>query len=47
MREKGVLEQYMKTHKRDPALKYHFNQKFDFAVAYEPMYMDVSLNKYT
>ncbi|KAM4047759.1 gastricsin-like [Anomaloglossus baeobatrachus] len=39
MREKGILEPYMKTHKRDPALKY-FNQKFDFAVAYEPMYMD-------
>ncbi|XP_075706767.1 gastricsin-like [Rhinoderma darwinii] len=40
MREKGILEQYMKTHKRDPALKYHFNQNVDFAVAYEPMYMD-------
>ncbi|XP_073472022.1 gastricsin-like [Aquarana catesbeiana] len=40
MREKGVLDEYMKTHKRDPALKYNFNQKFDFAVAYEPMYMD-------
>ncbi|KAG9485398.1 gastricsin-like [Eleutherodactylus coqui] len=40
MREKGVLEQYMKTHKRDPGLKYHFNQNVDFAVAYEPMYMD-------
>ncbi|XP_056416645.1 gastricsin-like isoform X1 [Hyla sarda] len=40
MRDKGVLEEYMKTHKRDPGLKYHFNQNFDFAVAYEPMYMD-------
>ncbi|KAG8589107.1 hypothetical protein GDO81_006261 [Engystomops pustulosus] len=40
MREKGVLDQYMKTHKRDPAIKYHLNQKYDFAVAYEPMYMD-------
>ncbi|XP_063813314.1 gastricsin-like [Pseudophryne corroboree] len=40
MREKGILTEYMKTHKREPALKYHFNQKFDFAVAYEPMYMD-------
>ncbi|XP_073522905.1 gastricsin-like [Phyllobates terribilis] len=39
MREKGILESYMKTHKRDPALKY-FNQNVDFAVAYEPMYMD-------
>ncbi|KAM9319226.1 gastricsin-like [Gastrophryne carolinensis] len=40
MREKGILDEFMKTHKRDPALKYHFNQKNDFAVAYEPMYMD-------
>ncbi|KAM4796926.1 gastricsin-like [Rhinophrynus dorsalis] len=32
MREKGVS-----THKRDPALKYNFNHKYDFAVAYEPM----------
>ncbi|XP_063300440.1 gastricsin-like [Pelobates fuscus] len=40
MREKGVLKEFMKTHKRDPALKYGFNQKNDFAVAYEPMYMD-------
>ncbi|XP_069802048.1 gastricsin-like [Dendropsophus ebraccatus] len=40
MREQGVLDHYMKTHRRDPALKYHFNQKMDFAVAYEPMYMD-------
>ncbi|OCT57848.1 gastricsin isoform X2 [Xenopus laevis] len=40
MREKGILKEFMKTHKRDPALKYHFNQKYDFAVAYEPMYMD-------
>ncbi|XP_073398569.1 gastricsin-like [Dendrobates tinctorius] len=39
MRDMGILDSYMKTHKRDPALKY-FNQKFDFAVAYEPMYMD-------
>ncbi|XP_068120974.1 gastricsin-like isoform X2 [Hyperolius riggenbachi] len=40
MREKGILNEYMKTHKRDPALKYNFNQKNDFAIAYEPMYMD-------
>ncbi|KAM8976457.1 gastricsin-like isoform 2-T2 [Pelodytes ibericus] len=40
MREKGVLNEFMKTHKRDPALKYNFNHKYDFAVAYEPMYMD-------
>ncbi|MEE6511469.1 hypothetical protein FKM82_018022 [Ascaphus truei] len=40
MKEKGVLEEFMKTHKRDPAMKYNFNQKNDFAVAYEPMYMD-------
>uniref|UniRef100_A0A8C5LPT2 Peptidase A1 domain-containing protein n=1 Tax=Leptobrachium leishanense TaxID=445787 RepID=A0A8C5LPT2_9ANUR len=40
MKEMGVLRDFMKTHKRDPALKYNFNQKNDFAVAYEPMYMD-------
>ncbi|CAH2221088.1 gastricsin-like [Pelobates cultripes] len=40
MREKGVLKEFMKTHKRDPAMKYSYNHKFDFAVAYEPMYMD-------
>ncbi|KAM8976708.1 gastricsin-like isoform 1-T1 [Pelodytes ibericus] len=40
MKEKGVLEEFMKTHKRDPAMKYSYNHKFDFAVAYEPMYMD-------
>ncbi|XP_078500855.1 gastricsin-like [Lissotriton helveticus] len=40
MRDHGVLEQFMKTHKRDPALKYNFNRKNDFAIAYEPMYMD-------
>ncbi|KAE8623474.1 hypothetical protein XENTR_v10005624 [Xenopus tropicalis] len=40
MRERGILKEFMKTHKRDPALKYHFNEKYDFAVAYEPMYMD-------
>ncbi|XP_069488686.1 gastricsin-like [Ambystoma mexicanum] len=41
MRDHGVLEQFMKSHhKRDPALKYNLNQRSDFAVAYEPMYMD-------
>ncbi|XP_053560681.1 gastricsin-like [Bombina bombina] len=40
MKEKGVLDEFMKTHKRDPAMKYQYNQKLDFAVAYEPMYMD-------
>ncbi|XP_075706766.1 gastricsin-like [Rhinoderma darwinii] len=40
MKEKGVLEQFMKTHKRDPAMKYSFNHKNDFAIVYEPMNMD-------
>ncbi|KAM4796923.1 gastricsin-like [Rhinophrynus dorsalis] len=40
MKEKGVLEDFMKTHKRDPAMKYSYNHKYGFAVAYEPMYMD-------
>ncbi|XP_072494525.1 gastricsin-like [Notamacropus eugenii] len=40
MKEKGVLHDYLKTHKQDPATKY-FNK---FAVGYEPLtnYMDVS-----
>ncbi|XP_074833369.1 gastricsin [Carettochelys insculpta] len=40
MKEKGVLVEYLKHHKADPALKYRFNQ---FNVADEPMaYMDAS-----
>uniref|UniRef100_K7G067 Gastricsin n=1 Tax=Pelodiscus sinensis TaxID=13735 RepID=K7G067_PELSI len=40
MKEKGVLVEYLKNHKADPALKYHFNQ---YNVAYEPMaYMDAA-----
>ncbi|XP_043861517.1 gastricsin-like [Dromiciops gliroides] len=40
MKEKGVLHDYLRNHKRDPATKY-FNQ---FAVGYEPLdnYMDMS-----
>lgn len=42
MKEKGVLEDYLKQHKFDPAKKYHFNE---YNVAFEPMaYMDVSLS---
>ncbi|XP_077155646.1 gastricsin-like isoform X2 [Ranitomeya variabilis] len=40
MKEKGVLEQFTKTHKRDPAMKYSFNHRNNFAIAYEPMNMD-------
>ncbi|XP_054836902.1 gastricsin-like [Eublepharis macularius] len=40
MKEKGVLEDFLKHHKVDPAMKYHFN---DYNVAFEPMaYMDAS-----
>ena len=40
MKEKGILEDFLRTHKYDPAQKYRFN---DFSVASEPMdYMDVS-----
>lgn len=40
MREKGLLGDFLRTHKYDPAQKYHFS---DFSVLYEPMsYMDVS-----
>ncbi|CAM4681783.1 unnamed protein product, partial [Lepidochelys olivacea] len=38
MKEKGVLVDYLKHHKPDPASKYRFNQ---YNVAFEPMaYMD-------
>uniref|UniRef100_A0A8C6AEQ9 Aspartic peptidase N-terminal domain-containing protein n=1 Tax=Marmota marmota marmota TaxID=9994 RepID=A0A8C6AEQ9_MARMA len=40
MREKGLLGDFLRTHKYDPAQKYRFS---DFSVLYEPMtYMDVS-----
>nr|XP_060629048.1 gastricsin-like [Anolis sagrei ordinatus] len=40
MKEKGVLEDFLKHHNHDPAMKYHFNE---YNVAYEPMaYMDAS-----
>lgn len=40
MKEKGLLEEFLKNHKYDPAQKYRYT---DFSVAYEPMaYMDVS-----
>ncbi|XP_042093452.1 gastricsin isoform X3 [Ovis aries] len=39
MKEKGLLEDFLRTYKHDPAQKYHFG---DFSVATEPMdYMDV------
>ncbi|XP_029428498.1 gastricsin-like [Rhinatrema bivittatum] len=38
MKEKGVLENYLRTHRLNPALKYNFN---NFAVADESMYFDV------
>nr|XP_014347678.1 PREDICTED: gastricsin [Latimeria chalumnae] len=42
LREQGLLEDYLKNHKQDPALKYH-PELYD-EVAYEPLhnYMDVS-----
>ncbi|XP_039392751.1 gastricsin-like [Mauremys reevesii] len=40
MKEKGVLVEYLKHHKTDPASKYRFNE---YSVAFEPMaYMDAS-----
>ncbi|XP_040838905.1 gastricsin [Ochotona curzoniae] len=40
LREKGLLKDFLKTHKHDPALKYRFD---DFSVTYEPMdYLDAS-----
>jgi hypothetical protein len=38
-----LLEEFLKTHKYDPARKYRANNFGDFSVLYEPMgYMDVS-----
>ncbi|XP_054424725.1 gastricsin [Pteronotus mesoamericanus] len=40
MKEKGLLEEFLKNHKHDPVKKYHFS---DFSVSYEPMaYMDAA-----
>uniref|UniRef100_A0A8C9NY81 Gastricsin n=1 Tax=Spermophilus dauricus TaxID=99837 RepID=A0A8C9NY81_SPEDA len=40
MREKGLLGDFLRTHKYDPAQKYRFS---DFSVLYEPMsYMDAA-----
>ena len=43
MREKGVLKDFLKSHKYDPGQKYRFGNLGDFSVLDEPMsYMDVS-----
>nr|XP_020012691.1 gastricsin [Castor canadensis] len=43
LKEKGLLEEFLKTHKYDPARKYRANNFGDFSVLYEPMgYMDAS-----
>uniref|UniRef100_A0A670JBX5 Gastricsin-like n=1 Tax=Podarcis muralis TaxID=64176 RepID=A0A670JBX5_PODMU len=34
MKEKGVLEEFLKKHHADPALKYHWNE---YNIAYEPI----------
>ncbi|KAM5180710.1 gastricsin-like [Mantella aurantiaca] len=38
MKENGVLEDFMKTHIKEPAIKYNLNS--NFGVAYEPMYLN-------
>ncbi|KAM7318571.1 hypothetical protein ACRRTK_021683 [Alexandromys fortis] len=43
MREKGVLNDFLKNHKYDPGLKYRFGNFGDFSVLYEPIaYMDAA-----
>lgn len=43
MREKGVLNDFLKKHKYDPGLKYRFGNFGDFSVLYEPIaYMDAA-----
>ncbi|XP_012415020.1 gastricsin-like, partial [Trichechus manatus latirostris] len=34
MKDKGLLEEFLRTHKYDPVQKYHFS---DFSVVYEPV----------
>ncbi|XP_040193610.1 gastricsin-like [Rana temporaria] len=40
MKEEGVLEDFMKTHIKERAIKYNLNRQSNFGVAYEPMYLD-------
>ncbi|XP_073472023.1 gastricsin-like [Aquarana catesbeiana] len=40
MKEEGVLEDFMKTHIKERAIKYNLNSQSNFGVAYEPMYLD-------
>uniref|UniRef100_A0A8C5LMF1 Peptidase A1 domain-containing protein n=1 Tax=Leptobrachium leishanense TaxID=445787 RepID=A0A8C5LMF1_9ANUR len=40
MAEKGALEEFMKTHVKEPAIKYNLIQQNRYAVTYEPMYLD-------
>ncbi|CAJ0932138.1 unnamed protein product [Ranitomeya imitator] len=40
MRDKGILEDFMKTHIKEPALKYNLNSLNNYGVAYEPMYLN-------
>ncbi|KAM8977228.1 gastricsin-like [Pelodytes ibericus] len=40
MAEEGVLEEFMKTHIKEPGMKYNLNSQSRFSVAYEPMYLD-------
>lgn len=44
MKEEGVLEDFMKTHIKERAIKYNLNHQSNFGVAYEPMYLDVSVH---
>lgn len=40
MKDKGLLGEFLRTHKNDPAQKYHFS---DLGMVYEPLaYLDVS-----
>lgn len=40
MKEKGLLGEFLRTHKNDPAQKYHVG---DLGMVYEPLaYLDVS-----
>ncbi|GAB1301156.1 Gastricsin [Apodemus speciosus] len=47
MKEQGVLNDFLKTHKNDAGKKYHLGNFGDYSVLYEPMaYMDATHTRY-
>ncbi|KAM3934470.1 gastricsin-like [Leptodactylus fuscus] len=40
MRDKGILKDFVKTHVKEPAIKYNLNNPNIYGVVYEPMYLN-------